>query len=548
MSARHHLSARALGKRPARDEEEEEEEEGEDVEFDHGYGPEARSESAASLRPDTPLFTMPLTGAPARFAFWFKHSDKATLRDFKQKVLDNGGALAYDGRSGKAIYESNKPDVDIFVFDDAARYEKAVGRFRTSTITRVYLARKIDSWISSGSFDFHVPVTKGMPGRPPGQMYRTNFTAEDEDLMCHFLAQWLPDENQGGRQGANAYEQMLLSRFDWPGAERHSAESWRSYYVRNKSRLDPIIREIAEQQPPSETGLGVDHRVRRERLLPRVSISPLDDEDEGVLGEEGSEASVDRSRDSTPAQRSSSTSEKRRRSVGEHQGTNSKRRRQESRPDRATVLPKVARTSRTASIAGSDAHHPIELDDFGPEADSLQSSTQRPQKNASKMQHPQLRSSSARPSSSRHRSSQALRHADRRPEQLHTAKRSRRLQTSPFPWSGEEAVDRSSEEDALEVSQDLLGVVADREMPRIDRRAAPVQRQSGHSEHGTQHLRKVQDAQRRSAPNRRAPVVTASGDEDSDLEGCFLEKHSRTSSSQYFRRSSLSDRALSVSQ
>lgn len=88
------------------------------------------------------------------------------------RVQDNGGMLPFNGRSNKEVFESEQPDIDIFVCDSEERYDRAVERFLTSNQTRVYLARQIYAWINDGSFQLYRPVIKNMPGRRPGVMYR----------------------------------------------------------------------------------------------------------------------------------------------------------------------------------------------------------------------------------------------------------------------------------------------------------------------------------------------------------------------------------------
>ncbi|KZV60755.1 hypothetical protein PENSPDRAFT_693987 [Peniophora sp. CONT] len=665
-------SAKQRGKAPAHLEEEEEEEE-----VDHDWDVQSepagvRAGSAQAPNVKMPLFTMPDTRYPAKFFFYFRGANKDLRQRLEQVILDHGGMLPFNGRTNKEVWESVQPDIDIFVCDNEGRYDRAKERFRTSNKTRVYLANQIHAWVSDRSFKLYRPVVKNMPGRKPGEFYGrdfTHFTPEDEELMCRFLARWCPDPRDGGRQGRIAYEQMISCYLDWPGATRHSAESWRCYYKTHRATLDPRIEAYVKLDPPREDRLGADPR----RRFAMVGMKPKDimdvdhdsdaaeveEEIEAIEEEDGEvdmrEGSANPYHDHfvqeqglTPPPVPVSPA-KRRRSMEAEQGHGGKRRRQEDQVQAA--VPKKVR-SRDVSVAGSDAQHPIELEEFEP----IAGPSQRPKKKAKKpfvelpapfMHHYRAPPSPLAPlpdSTQATLVNSPIRRQAAPPqpeddevygdfgaapelpsilEPPHSAPRRETHRASPLAGSAvgdrlsvdrprhgrssrqvsssprEKKVRGSSEEDS-EVDEELYEVgsnnsdwlpgvinspyqetqdeghqdddmvdveegLADEEdlledddaaaqpqaqtnqqgTPSVHGQRGSVDRRSLPSPDDVQTIDKVRDARRRSAQSPRAPresVISDSDDEDSDLEGRFLDNHSRRPSPRYPRLSGLSDR------
>ncbi|VDB96875.1 unnamed protein product [Peniophora sp. CBMAI 1063] len=665
------LSAKARGKAPMREEEEEEQEQDElDYELD------ARSESAGSRagsvkasNAKAPLFTMPETRYPAKFFFYFRRSTKAYRQKLEQLVLDNGAILPFNGRTNKEVWESEKPDIDIFVCDSEERYERAKERFCTSNKTRVYMARQILSWINTRTFNLSLPLIKGMPGRPPGNTYRTNFTYADEELLCKFIAQFCPNPEDGGRQGLVVYNSMMAAHPDWPGALRHTAEAWRSHYKTHRQRLDPIIAERVKATPPREDRFGMDPR-QRSGIVPRKGPVIIDIQHEAEESEEDAEEDAEGGlldmRHISPGAYGDDyaqeyqeeielepiTPAKRRRSTEGEQGHRGKRRRQETQVEAA---PAQKAGSRAVSVAGSDAQNPIMLDDFGPEPGPSQRPKPKPKskkKVVVELQRSRMRSPKRQPSLPaeglgasqatlvnsparrregpsqrseedlaneefrtapeqpevfepppplpRRTSSQASQRAGRPSEEAPSVEQSRHAR--PLSSPRDERDLGSSDEDDAEVSQDLMEVgegnydwlpavinspykdtqdedyddlavtgggdeyaeeedqldddeaaaetqsrVTHRDTPPVLRRSDQASRRGIPSPDDAQTINKLKGSQRRSTASSRgtrAPVVSASDDEDSDIEARLklLDNHSRRSSPRYPRLSSLSDR------
>ncbi|KAG7092926.1 hypothetical protein E1B28_009231 [Marasmius oreades] len=106
---------------------------------------------------------------------------------------------------------------------------------------------------------YMVPETQqAKPGFPAGKA-RTEFTKEEDENLCKFLAIQCPD---GGRMGHLLYDRLVESAKysrDTSWAKSHPASSWRERYRKNKARLDPIIeRYIIELGTREETGSSED--------------------------------------------------------------------------------------------------------------------------------------------------------------------------------------------------------------------------------------------------------------------------------------------------
>ncbi|KAI0628799.1 hypothetical protein C8Q77DRAFT_1145464 [Trametes polyzona] len=133
----------------------------------------------------------------------------------------------------------------------------------------------------------HEPVQKrALGGRPPGRA-RMNFTTEDDMHLCRFIALHMPEVEAGGRLGIKPYQELVeKAQYDdlnYRWAARHPAESWRERYKTQRARLDPIIEDLVEQNPPPDDGKGVrpfDRRYNEKARLARL-FALAQEEEEG---------------------------------------------------------------------------------------------------------------------------------------------------------------------------------------------------------------------------------------------------------------------------
>ncbi|KAF8912817.1 hypothetical protein CPB84DRAFT_466280 [Gymnopilus junonius] len=105
--------------------------------------------------------------------------------------------------------------------------------------------------IDKGTVIFTPLVYKNPGGRRPGEE-RTQFTEDDEEHLCQWIAAKIPYKETGGRTGNRLYQQLcdLSSDPEYAWVTRHTWQSWRERYKKNSARLDAIIARIVEQKKP----------------------------------------------------------------------------------------------------------------------------------------------------------------------------------------------------------------------------------------------------------------------------------------------------------
>ncbi len=103
---------------------------------------------------------------------------------------------------------------------------------------------------------------------------RTEFTKDDDEHLCQYLAEVLPDEGEGGRAGHFIYRDLIrrvgifhsefsdtypfqandFGQYEW--AHRHPESGWRERYRKNRDRMDQRIAQIVGGNPPPPDGKG----------------------------------------------------------------------------------------------------------------------------------------------------------------------------------------------------------------------------------------------------------------------------------------------------
>ena len=127
---------------------------------------------------------------------------------------------------------------------------------------------------------------------------RTEFTKDDDEHLCHYIAEVLPDEGEAGRTGHFIYADLtrrvgiFYSEFSdthpfqadgfgqnkW--ASRHPKDGWRERYRKNRDRMDKRIAQIVEKNPPPPDGKG-RYRYRRNGKIDEDE--ELNADDDGLI-------------------------------------------------------------------------------------------------------------------------------------------------------------------------------------------------------------------------------------------------------------------------
>lgn len=118
---------------------------------------------------------------------------------------------------------------------------------------------------------------------------RTQFTEEDEQHLCEWIAAKIPYKETGGRTGNRLYQQLCemvcksrpyhntcplttatqSADPEYAWVTRHTWQSWRERYKKNSARLDTKISEIVEQKKPAHGAKGQYGYVRAPEEKPR---------------------------------------------------------------------------------------------------------------------------------------------------------------------------------------------------------------------------------------------------------------------------------------
>ncbi|KAH7108477.1 hypothetical protein BKA62DRAFT_23479 [Auriculariales sp. MPI-PUGE-AT-0066] len=109
-----------------------------------------------------------------------------------------------------------------------------------------------------------------LAGNAAGIQKQVPFTPDDERTIVAFLVAVNPDgKHRNGQQLWKVLE--ANARDKWPGGPRHSAVSWRNYYIKNADRFDTWVARIVQEEKPSSDASdeGGGTRLKRRKLLHR---------------------------------------------------------------------------------------------------------------------------------------------------------------------------------------------------------------------------------------------------------------------------------------
>ncbi|KAF8261912.1 hypothetical protein EI94DRAFT_1833088 [Lactarius quietus] len=229
--------------------------------------PTERSEEGSHLqgRRLTKLFSLP-GGKPALFLL---HGfDNPNL---VERIDEHGGQVTDDEAAADVILTRSRDE-----------YKYLKDRYAVSRKTHVRMSGFVDRCIDANRFVLEPVLGKGvLRGRKPGER-RTEFTEDDDEHLCQYIAEVLPEKGEGGRTGHFIYTDLMrradqFGQYVW--AQRHTQDSWRERYRKNQLRLDRRITEIVKENPPAPDGKG-GYKSRR------VGKLNLDDAEEFVLDAE----------------------------------------------------------------------------------------------------------------------------------------------------------------------------------------------------------------------------------------------------------------------
>jgi hypothetical protein len=105
------------------------------------------------------------------------------------------------------------------------------------------------------------------------------FTTEDEEHLCNWIATKIPYKETGGRTGNRLYQQLceLSTDPEYAWASRHTWQSWRERYKKNSARLDGLIAAVVDQKKPLPGEKGQYGYVRQPETKPRKTRRKRDD-------------------------------------------------------------------------------------------------------------------------------------------------------------------------------------------------------------------------------------------------------------------------------
>ncbi|KAG5654759.1 hypothetical protein H0H81_003767 [Sphagnurus paluster] len=177
-----------------------------------------------------------------------------------QRILHSGGDPHASAQSARVILA----DPHTEVFGHLVKTNQGV----PDKFIESYLWVK--KCIERGSVVYTPLVYKNPGGRRPGEE-RTQFTGEDEEHLCKWIAEKIPYKETGGRTGNRLYQQLcdLGADPEYAWVSRHTWQSWRERYKKNAVRLDVMIASIVERKKPTPGEKGQYGYVRQAESKPK---------------------------------------------------------------------------------------------------------------------------------------------------------------------------------------------------------------------------------------------------------------------------------------
>ncbi|KAF8225035.1 hypothetical protein L208DRAFT_445514 [Tricholoma matsutake] len=200
-----------------------------------------------------------------------------------QRIMHSGGDPYASMQSARVILAD--PNTDIF-----GHLVKIYQGVSDKYIESYLWVKKC---IERNSVVYTPLVYKNPGGRRPGE--ETQFTEEDEEHLCSWIAAKIPYKETGGRTGNRLYQQLcdLSADPEYAWVSRHTWQSWRERYKKNATRLDALIAHIVDQKKPAQGEKGQYGYVRQAEEKPKRSRKKRVKHMEHPPADEGQYAAVE---------------------------------------------------------------------------------------------------------------------------------------------------------------------------------------------------------------------------------------------------------------
>ncbi|KAF8973716.1 hypothetical protein BDZ97DRAFT_388268 [Flammula alnicola] len=176
------------------------------------------------------------------------------------RIMHSGGDPHASAQSARVILAD--PNTDVF-HHLVKTYQGVADKYIESYLW-------VKKCIEKGAVVYTPLVYKNPGGRRPGEE-RTQFTEQDEEHLCNWIAAKIPYKETGGRTGNRLYQQLcdLSGDPEYAWVTRHTWQSWRERYKKNSARLDVIIAGVVDQKKPSPGEKGQYGYVRQAEEKPK---------------------------------------------------------------------------------------------------------------------------------------------------------------------------------------------------------------------------------------------------------------------------------------
>ncbi|KAJ2928931.1 hypothetical protein H1R20_g8295, partial [Candolleomyces eurysporus] len=176
------------------------------------------------------------------------------------RIMHSGGNPHASAQSARVILAD--PNTEIF--------QSLVKTYQGDPNKYIESYLWVKKCIDKGAVTFTPLVYKNPGGRRPGEE-RTQFTDDDEERLCQWIADKIPYKETGGRTGNRLYQQLCDQAGDpeYAWVNRHTWQSWRERYKKNATRLDSMIAAIVEQKRPAHGEKGQYGYVRQPEEKPK---------------------------------------------------------------------------------------------------------------------------------------------------------------------------------------------------------------------------------------------------------------------------------------
>ncbi|KDQ63777.1 hypothetical protein JAAARDRAFT_53966 [Jaapia argillacea MUCL 33604] len=180
-------------------------------------------------------------GEPMKFHIHPSIANPNARQALSQRIQHSGGDPTASQQSARVILAD--PATDVF--------ENLVGSYQGVPEKYIESYLWVKKCIENNVVEFTPVVYKNPGGRRPGEE-RMQFTPQDEERLCNWIATKIPYKETGGRTGNRLYIQLLemANEPDYGWVTRHTWQSWRERYKKNSTRLDFRIAAIVAQKKP----------------------------------------------------------------------------------------------------------------------------------------------------------------------------------------------------------------------------------------------------------------------------------------------------------